>query len=423
MFFLQPIWLAAMAGMILPVIVHFWNDRRGKVLRIGSIHLLEEASPRMSWSRLPSQWWLLLLRCLLVMALALLLAGPYWEHRGPKGWVLADGGAAGVYGSRIDSLVKAGWERRVLGDTVNYWNAFRIADQMAPQGAEFRVFSLGLASRFKGLRPSSERVVHWEVYAPVDSVKEWEEKAWLVSGDSGRVMRGLARLTGSQFTYQTVASGGAVDTNEIRIAIHTDAGYQQDRSYLAAALRAVQEFTHRRMKIVPEGAGDWLFWLSSQPVPAGAADRYATIWQYGVGKEKKVDTRMEGTGLYREIAGGADSGAVVWKDGFGRGVLTREGKAFRFYSRLDPDWGELVWSREFPVLLARMIYGEEGPGDKDLRMMDVAQVGPVRGVGDGGPVVAAGAADRRAGAIDLGAASWVLIFLLFILERWWSGKE
>ncbi|HXO78162.1 MAG TPA: BatA domain-containing protein, partial [Puia sp.] len=78
MHFLQPIWLAAMAGIVLPVVVHFWNDRRGKVLRIGSISLLEGASQRKAWSRRISDWWLLLLRCLLLMALPMLLAGPYW---------------------------------------------------------------------------------------------------------------------------------------------------------------------------------------------------------------------------------------------------------------------------------------------------------------------------------------------------------
>jgi hypothetical protein len=28
-----------------------------------------------------------------------------------------------------------------------------------------------------------------------------------------------------------------------------------------------------------------------------------------------------------------------------------------------------------------------------------------------------------AGAIDLGMAGWIFIFLLFILERWLSGRE
>src|SRR3979490_2629337 len=107
MHFLQPIWLAAMAGIVIPVVIHFWNDRRGKVLRIGSISFLEGASQRMAWSRRISPWWLLLFRCLLLMALALLLAGPYWLRKdsGEKGWVLSDAGAKNVYGAAIDSLV------------------------------------------------------------------------------------------------------------------------------------------------------------------------------------------------------------------------------------------------------------------------------------------------------------------------------
>jgi len=459
MFFLQPIGLVAMAGIVLPVIVHFWNDRRGKVLRIGSIHLLRSVSQRKTWRRLPSQWWLLLLRCLLVMALALLLAGPYWEGSGArvKGWVLVDAGAGRVYGARIDSLVKAGWERRPLEDTVNYWNAFRAADEMAPKGVEFSVFSLGLASRFAGVRPSTMRLINWDVYAPFDSVKEWEEKAWRVSRDSVRVIRGMARPRGTLFRGETVGAGdgeksvaaGAgrrLDTGVINITVYKEAGYRQDGVYLEAGLRAVQEFTRRRIKVVmmgggaasgeaaggvPADGGEWLFRLSSRPVPAGMAERYANVWEYGTGKETTVDTWMEGAGVYRERMG--ELGGVdepVWKDGFGRGVLTRKGKIFRYYSRLDPDWGALVWSRQFPVLLARMIYGEEGPGGHDLRMMDVGQVGPVRGdageaagrsteAGDGRTE----AGDRRAGAIDLRPASWILIFLLFILERWWSGKE
>ena len=171
-YLLHPAWLAAAAAIVLPVILHLWNDRRGKVLRIGSIQLLAGASRRMAWSRRLTQRWLLLLRCLLLLALAFLLAGPYWRKDGAagagKGWVLedewrgrcgrgccgrgrrcwgdavsGDGGAGGsdargdtgaeVGGSRaeyrplIDSLLKAGYERHVLEDSVNYWDGFRRA--------------------------------------------------------------------------------------------------------------------------------------------------------------------------------------------------------------------------------------------------------------------------------------------------------
>jgi hypothetical protein len=406
-----------MAGIVLPVVIHFWNDRRGKVLRIGSISFLEGASQRMSWSRRISDWWLLLLRCLLLMALALLLAGPYWVRKDSreKGWVLADAGAMNVYGARIDSLVKAGWEKREL-DSINYWNGFRTLDRMAPAGLPFVVFSSGLESRYMGSRPVTNRDIHWEVYAPKDSVNQWTEKAWGISPDSARVMSGVAKTTGSVFHYATVAM--KADTGTLDLTIYADGVYKQDGLYLEAALRAVQEFTHRRMRVmmmgsIADGRG-WLFWLSAKPLPE--VKGFSKIWQYGRGDERKIDTWMEGTEVYKEIIAPRD-GEVVWKDGYGRGVLVRGGEIFSFYSRLDPDWGELVWSRQFPALLAKMLFGEEGPGVRDLRMMDLTQVAPVRRAGGAAKGMA------TAGAIDLGMAGWILIFLLFILERWLSGRE
>ncbi len=424
MYFLQPIWLAAMAGIVVPVVVHFWNDRRGKVLRIGSIALLEGASQRMAWSRRLSQWWLLLLRCALVMALALLLAGPYWARPGggKKGWVLVDTGVIAAYGGRVDSLVKMGWEKHVL-EGMDYWRAFRTADGMAPGGVEFYIFSSGLAGRFMGERPHTNRVVHWDIYAPGDSVFQWTEKAWSVAADSARVMTGVTRATGSMYRYETVAMKS--DTSTLYYTIYTDEAYKQDGRYLEAALRAVQEFTHRRLR---PGPGGWLFWLSSKPLPVVTG--FSAIWQYGTGKEKKEDTWMESTALYKETTGQERGGEAVWKDGYGRGVLVREGQTFHFYSRLNPDWGELVWSRQFPALLARMLFGEEGPGTRDLRMIDAAQLTPVRRRGGAESVDGFGETEVEGvrapganGAIDLGPASWILIFLLFILERWLSGKE
>src|ERR1700743_2208900 len=111
---LETIWLAAMSGILVPVLVHLWNDRRGKVLRIGSVALLAGASKRMAWRRRISEWWLLVMRGLLLMALALLLAGPYWQRSpGGKGWVLTGSAAVGPYRGMIDSLVAAGYEQHV----------------------------------------------------------------------------------------------------------------------------------------------------------------------------------------------------------------------------------------------------------------------------------------------------------------------
>ena len=244
---LQPAWLGAMAAIAAPVILHFWNDRRGKVLRIGSISLLTGASQRMAWSRRLSQWLLLLLRCLLLVLLAVLLAGPYWVGRADrkKGWVIV-----GEERLIVDSLVKAGWERHVISDSENYWNGFRAADSTAPAGVPFFMVTTGLAARFSGERPSTDREVHWDTYTPADSVRHWIRAAWLSGPDSVRILRGLSRSTGTNYSGETVAMNSqqpvAVDTSVLRVAVCTDPAY---RRYVEAALRALQQYTRRRIEI------------------------------------------------------------------------------------------------------------------------------------------------------------------------------
>ncbi len=137
-----------------------------------------------------------------------------------------------------------------------------------------------------------------------------------------------------------------------------------------------------------------------------------------------MDMRVEGIELMKEVEGAAASLAersaagqtAVWRDGYGRGVLSREandsGGLYHFYSRFDPNWNGLVWSRRFPVLFERLIFGEDaGVPAEDRRVLDPGQMVPVRG----GEVVRPAVEERK--AIDLAPLLWVLILLLFILER------
>ena len=403
---LEPIWLAAMAAISVPVAVHLWNDRRGKVLRIGSVALLSGASKRLAWSRRITQWWLLLLRCLLLVVLAFLLAGLYWTRlaREGKGWVLVEGDG-GPFVPVIDSLVKAGYEPHALGGGGNNWAGFREADSMALPGRSFYIFSTGLAGRFCGERPSTERDVHWDVYAPADSVTHWVQRAWLTSADSAMVLEGSSRATGTVWNRRVVAIGQAglkVDTAAIRVRIVADGAFAADGKYVEAAVKALRRVTGRRIVF---GDGGWLFWLSDRPI---AGEGYERVWCYAQGTVIPVDTRMEGVRLTKEIAV-VPAGASVWTDGYGRGVLQREGKIFRFFSRLDPNWGDLVWSSRLPVLLEGLMIRNEDAGVWDRRVLDVEQIRPAKRVG-----VHREAAVER---VDLRPALWMLALLLFLLER------
>ena len=244
---LEPIWLIGMAGIVAPVIVHLWNDRRGKVLRVGSVALLEGASKQAAWSRRITEWWLLVLRCLLVMAVAFLLAGPYLQRRAAgKGWVLVSGVARpnGPYGSMIDSLVRAGYERHVMNDTSDYWAAFAEADREAPAGTPFYIFSSGLVSRFRGMRPETSRDVHWYVYAPEDSVERWTHRSWASGKDSMVVLTGVSRATGTNWERHVAALEGSVDTSVLRFRVHG-----VEARYVAAAVKALAQVTGRSMVV------------------------------------------------------------------------------------------------------------------------------------------------------------------------------
>jgi hypothetical protein len=463
---LQPLWLAAMAGIAFPVLLHLWNDRRGRVLPVGSVALLERGSPRQTWSRRLSEWWLLLLRCLLLMALAMLLAGPSWKRgvagAGKKGWILVEGGAGSPARTEaerlckpmIDSLLKAGYERHewdtLAGvEGLSYWDAFRAADRTAPAGTAFYIFSSAWANRFRGSRPFTGRPVHWYTYTPADSVIRWTGGAWMASPDSVRMVYGSSRPTGTSYSYQTVAprslSTGdltaGVDTAILRIIIYTDADRIQDGRYLAAAVRALEQFGRRRVQWVVtgslpvRGAGkpDWLFWLSSMPMPVGEwAER---LFRYEPGPAIPADTWMqgvEGVDIRKEVERMASSdtaGAVlnyetVWKDGYGRSLLGRErtshGMVYHFFSRFDPEWNGLAWSRTFPVLLEGLLCdGQDRSAGRDRRVLDPEQIAPVYVSGASREAnVRETSREANAGeTVDLRPIVWGIVFILFFLER------
>ncbi|MEJ0102079.1 MAG: BatA domain-containing protein [Bacteroidota bacterium] len=60
---LQPLWLYVLTGISIPVIIHFWNQRPGKILKVGSVSLITDDSKEYKRSLKLSDLLLLLLRC------------------------------------------------------------------------------------------------------------------------------------------------------------------------------------------------------------------------------------------------------------------------------------------------------------------------------------------------------------------------
>jgi hypothetical protein len=427
-------WLMAGTAVVVPVLLHFRNDRRGKVVKVGSVAMLTGGSRRPAWSRRLTQWLLLLVRCLLLVALAVLMARPFFGA-GPRirGWVFCEGPVSAERdgaGSVVDSLIKAGWERHVLADTENYWRGFAEADREAPEGVPFFIRTPGLASRFAGGRPVTGREVRWEVDAPGDSVVSWIQAAWPAAGDSVMIVEGISRATGTDFRERSVDKTAVpdsveIDTSVFRVVIYADADHRADKEYVKAAVKAVQQYTGRRMAVRErvEGGGDWLFWLSDRA--PGDVRGFGRVFRYMDGRARMVRTSVNGIDWMKEIAGIANPGSAggdtlerIWRDGYGRGVLVRGGNSYEFYSRLNPEWNGLVWSDVFPEWLERLFWdrGRVGSRDRrvvsrDRRVLDAGQIMPLKGAVSRKAVI--GPPDS--GRMDLPV--WMIVVVLFILER------
>lgn len=309
--FVQPIWLLAIAGITVPVIIHLWNVKQGKTLKVGSIAFLTESARAHSKSLKLSELLLLLLRCLLLIVIALLLCKPFWERQadlaGEKGWILIERKsvkeAYNKFQPAIDSLLKSGYSfhyfnqgfkevqfedalrlelASVKETSVPYWLLLKDLNQQVPAELPLYLFTDNSLRRFKGSRPNVAVNLTWNTYASADTVSTWLEKAYETTTDSTRVVIANSNPNGTYYTYQNISNQPSnakfnvsvehgktivtyrdtsaqsanntveVDTSALAIFIYTDR-FGPDANYLRAALNAIKDFTKQKIKTVVVG--------------------------------------------------------------------------------------------------------------------------------------------------------------------------
>ena len=335
-----------MAGIIIPVLIHLWNQKPGKILKIGSIALLTESSKQYARSFRLNELLVLLLRCLLIIFLALVLAKPQWlQPFNPvkqKGWILADKqNLSQVYTHfkpMIDSLIKAGFEfhdfntgfkkekleeaLKSSADTtgknaVSYWSLIADLDEKIPSKFPLYLFTGSSLKNFRGNKPNSSLDLNWHTYIDTDAVSVSINAAYLISPDSARLVMTNSRPSSTFYTTEDITVSKnqnpdfhitntentllvsfhdskpvSIDTSTLHISIFTDS-YIHDARYLQAAIEAIQQFSRKKIKVtvinneanIPSKQ-DWLFWLSAQPLKN--IDQANNILTYEKGKEQTV---------------------------------------------------------------------------------------------------------------------------------------
>ena len=291
---LNPIALLAGAAVIIPVLVHLWNVRKGKTLRVGSIALLTVSARKRSSRLRINNWPLFLLRCLLLLLLALLLAGPVWNkspQAGAPGWVLIPQQqlrtAYAQYKPQIDSLLAAGLELHNLSpgfehlqlrdslqpigiadgcmpsddmdeSMISRWSLLKVLDARLPKAFPLHVFVNNRFPAYHGQRPETQLTLHWHSFSSGDSIVQTPALSYITTDGKINLVDRVSTPQGNY--YQAKKDGAiltsAIDTSIIRVTIYPGK-YIADAQYIKAAIQAIGQFTGRRIDLTTLSAGQF----------------------------------------------------------------------------------------------------------------------------------------------------------------------
>ena len=463
---LYPIGLLAALGIIVPVIVHLWNIKNGKTLKIGSIALLGSPSNQRSRNLRITDWPLLVLRSLLVFLVAILLAAPVYQVKQTSaerpGWVVVErNDFAGVWKThrkQLDSLLQKGFELHAfepqfsaieLKDTstvfskpakkpLSYFSLIKQLDEKLGPGFKVYAYTGNLLRRFSGTRPVSKLNLIWQIAPVDDSLKiTWNTKA------GGNGLNLLDAHGSPRGTYYTVSTN-AHDTAVQHVAI-----YQSSKAggaaYVRAAVLALADFQKHKIAIQEisnlsqvKASGSFVFWLADQPLNAGqlnALPNGTKVLSYAGIKAVKLKSlitdqsgnSLDETELYQRTDAKA-AGTTVWADGYGKPLVTKNdaGKViwYQFYSRFSPQWTSMVWTNGMLTALLPILSPQEGSNygfneeDESIRAVTAANV-------FSGSVVSGKGTAVQSAYVEMALSNyiWWFIFAVFVMERWLSYRK
>jgi hypothetical protein len=470
---LYPIGLLAAIGIILPILIHLWNIKSGKTLKIGSIAFLGVPSNQRSRSFKITDWPLLLLRCLLIGLLAFLLAKPAYHKKlaatDQGGWILVEKTNFNklwkTKRKQLDSLLVKGYEihdfdvnfaKLELKDTLvkysrsaarplSYYSLLKQLDSQQ-QGRKMYVYTENRLSRFEGKQPVVHLDLNWNFLNSDSTQSSWVAEAYETDKQTYRQTIAHSTSTGTYFSTVQLSlkdiTGLRLNKSSIMVQI-----YQQqaavDAGFVKAAVLALKQYTSRKIDVQDISSpkqisknAKLVFWLSDQQPSAAEIKNLAagaTLFQYAGGKLQEVNSTiqdqkgvaLEHAELYKRTAFTAQPDQKIWLDAAGNPVLSLASepgiKRYKFYSRFTPDWNNLVWTNGMVLFLTPIIFPQaavEPAFKQDQRSLTAAQV--LKPLGTQSKVKAE---HSRYVQQSLSPWFWWLAFILLFLERWFSYRK
>lgn len=392
----QPLALVALGSLAIPIVIHL-RRRPLPVVRVGTLRPFL-AHRRPSPARTLREWPMLLLRCILLAALALAMAGLQWtpQASAPSRWCLLLPGThlQDTHLQHWKRLLREGFEARWIAPgfpritapsdapaphpRTRVWPLLQEADARLAAGSEAQVFGPTWSSLFEGNRPSTTNLrVQWhEVPTPPPPTPP---------------------------------------PSSLQVGVVHAPDRAVDARYVRAALQAMGA------RVVTNGVPAWIFLLGPAPVPFAQE----ILEHHGVRivrdapgptppevVSRRMDVGSHTVGLRQRVPPGP--GAPLFRDSHGEPWLTEERHgsvvtwhvAFRFH----PDWTDWPQETAFPAWWQAHLH----PAPPATAAIAPEQATP-RFVPHATPEITS--IPHPPKPLDLRAGCWGLAAMLFLIER------
>ncbi|MEJ7558875.1 MAG: BatA domain-containing protein [Pedobacter sp.] len=377
---LSPLGLLALVSLVVPLLIHLWNVKEGKKLRIGSIALLGESSKLSSNSFRIKDWLLFVIRCLLLIMLTLTICDPYFSAKkdGPKekGWVMiAAPRLKQVYTTNrktIDSLLNKGYKIHNFGfgfDELSVEDTVKLFKPDTPL-----IQPISLVKQLNSILGNGFPVVLYaektvqtinEPLPPLRISLIWNSSATADQSKTTTIKYGermySAKLSPFYISFQRLPG---VDTGVTHVSIFQESN-SLDSKYLASAVQSIASYRGFKVElkyvrnVSRLSDADLIFWLSPENLSdkiIGSFKKQARIFAYATGKVASLNSFIslqdgsqvnDDPSLHKRIVGNNYLGATIWSDYQGTPLLTKESKGghdlYKLYTRFDRSWTSLVW--------------------------------------------------------------------------------
>jgi hypothetical protein len=286
--FANPIWLAGLGGILIPLAIHLLSRKEGKVIRIGSIRHFEETSTRQFKSIKLNEIILLILRSLLIFLIVFLLAELQWpgSSDGKTNWLLIEKGLERdrELSNLIDSLAEKGFEKRefargfpLADDTIreaphNYWALVKSLNKEKLDSVV--IISANRIQAFRGERMLLPAHVAWITKSL--PAKESIIQQLKLGSDSVWTRTGKFHDTETEFITQIVPGNTGTMPDTVNVAVVNDKQYAYDAKLLLSSLTAIDKYSPHLVSVTVADPlqfklnkqVDWIFWLSDDVVPS-----------------------------------------------------------------------------------------------------------------------------------------------------------